>query len=553
MLKIGNIHIILTKSLYSIITLSISLILFPLDVEGKDIEVTAIVSPRFIQFNEKATLELKISGKTQINYIGSPQFNFLPNFLTVPIESKTTPRLVDDKVAVTMAWVYELIPQVIGEIALPDISFLYQGVPYLANPGKIIVGATDTYHNTSTGGVHKVMAEIDNQKPFVNEGIEYRFRYLYTTVLPTVEPPTPSLPDFDGFVVEKLNDEKNTTAKVGGKTFYVQEYVRRLYPQNIGKILIESSELKLHLKGNPKTLKTKAIPLNVQPLPELGKPTNFSGAVGNFSIAAQVDRKKLKVRNALTLSLKITGQGHLRNLTPPNISSIRNLRVEPPTQVKDATKENYQLNYVVIPLKSGILQIPAIEFSYFNPSIETYQTTYTQPIQITVMPTSSAALDPESSFPYWTLWLLLIMIIGILIPVGFLLYRSKRKINSISSSSDNNPSHTEDLSVSIDSLDDATIDMNPTSFGEELTRILHQYLCNIIDEPYRQLTIAEVQEVCNHVKVSQSIIEEIEKILTKCEYHRFAPVPLSTVEREDLITRLKTVLKHLETTENQRV
>ncbi len=523
--------------------------LFTIGVESKDIEVTAVVSPRYIQYNEKATLELTISGKTQINHISSPQFNFFPDFLTVPLESKTTPRLVDDKVAVTMAWVYELIPQNIGEITLPNISFLYQGIPYLANPGKIVVGATDTYYSTSTGGVHKVVAEVDNQKPYVNQRIEYRFRYLYTTVLPTVEPPTPSLPDFNGFKVEELSDEKDTTTtKVGGKVYYVQEYVRRLYPRYSGKILIEPAELKLHLKRNPKTLKTKSIPLTVQPLPNIGKPTNFSGAIGNFSISAQVDRKKLKVKNALTLSLKIKGNGKFNNLTPPNISTFHGFRVNPPTQVKGDTEDNFQFNYVVVPIKAGRLQIPAIEFSFFNPITKTYQITKTQPIPITVLPKSSIALDSNSSFPYWTLWLLLILLVGAVIYSGLLLFRAKSKSNRGASSMENGQSQTDTVPVSIDAIENGNIDLDSSSFAEELTRILHQFLCDKIDEPYRKLTIAKVHEICNNVKVSQTIIEEIEDILTKCEYHRFAPVPLSDEERMDLVTRLKVVKQHLDNT-----
>lgn len=550
MLKIGNKQVILYNSLCSVITLTVLLMLITNGVECKDIEVTAVVSPRYIQYNEKATLELTISGKTQINHIGSPKFNFFPDFLTVPLESKTTPRLVDDKVAVTMAWVYELIPQKIGEITLPNISFLYQGIPYLANPGKIVVGATDTYYNSSTGGVHKVVAEVDTQNPYVNQRIEYRFRYLYTTVLPTVEPPTPSLPDFNGFKVEALSNEKDTTTttKVDGRIYYVQEYVRRLHPKKSGKILIKPAELKLHLKGNPKSLKTKSIPLNVQPLPNIGKPNNFSGAIGNFSVSAHVDRKKLKVKNALTLSLKIKGNGILNNLTPPNIPSFHGFRVNPPTQVKGNTEDNFQFNYVIVPIKAGRLQVPAIEFSFFNPITRTYQITKTQPIPITVLPKSSIALDSESSFPYWTLWLLLILLVGAVIYFGLLLFRAKSKSNRGASSTENGQSQTETVSAALDSIENGNIDMNSPSFGEELTRILHQFLCNKIDEPYRKLSIAEVHEICHNIKVSQPIIDEIEAILTKCEYHRFAPVPFSDEERMDLVTRLKVVKQHLENT-----
>ena len=550
MLKIGNKQVILYNSLYTVITLTVSLMLLTNGVEGKDIQVTAVVSPRYIQYNEKATLKLTISGKTQINHIGSPKFNFFPDFLTVPLESKTTPRLVDDKVAVKMAWVYELIPQKIGEITLPNISFLYQGIPYVANPGKIVVGATDTYYSPSTGGVHKVLAEVDNQKPYVNQKIKYRFRYLYTTILPTVEPPTPSLPNFNGFKVEELSDEKDTTitTKVGGKVYYVQEYVRQLYPQYSGKILIEPAELKLHLKGNPKTLKTKPIPLTVQPLPNIGKPKNFSGAIGNFTISAQVDRKKLKVKNALTLSLKIKGNGKLNNLTPPNISSLHGFRVNPPTQVNGDTEDNFQFNYIVVPIKAGRLQIPAIAFSFFNPITKTYQITKTQPIPITVLPKSSIALDSESSFPYWTLWLLLILLVGAAVYSGLLLFRAKSKSNRGASSTENGHSQTDTGPVSLDAIENENINLDSSAFGDELTRILHKLLCNKIDKPYRKLTIAEVHQICNNVNVSQPIIEEIEDILTKCQYHRFAPVPLSDEERMNLVTRLKVVKQHLNNT-----
>jgi hypothetical protein len=229
--KIGNLQKPLLHTYLSIIPFSILLMLFTTSVQSQDVQVEAIVTPRQIQLNERATLELKISGNTLMKHIGAPQFNFLPDFLAVPLHSKTTPHLVDKKIAVKMAWVYELIPQKIGEIVLSDIRFSYQGIPYLAKPGTIIVGAVDTYQNTSTGGIHKVQAEVNNQKPHFNEAIEYRFRYLYTTIFPTLEPPTTSLPDFTGFLVEKLPDEKGSTVVMRGKTYQVQEYVRRLYPQ----------------------------------------------------------------------------------------------------------------------------------------------------------------------------------------------------------------------------------------------------------------------------------------------------------------------------------
>lgn len=546
MIKIGNFNLMQSGSLFTFISLYIFLTLSPTVIEGRDIEVTAVVSPRHIQFNEKATLELTISGKTEINHIRSPQFNFFPDFITVPLESQTIPRLIDDTVAVTMEWIYELIPQKIGEFVLPDISFSYQGIPYMTNPGKIIVGAADTYQNTSTGGVHKVVVKVDNHQPYLNQGIEYKFQYHYTTVLPTPKPPTPILPDFNGFVVEELLNENNTTAIVDGVNYYVQETVIILYPNKTGQILIKPAELILHLSDKPKTLKSKPIPITVQVLPELGKPKSFSGAVGDYIIMAQVDRQKLKVGNGMSLSLKIKGAGNHNHLIPPNIS-INNFRVETPKLVHIDIGSISQFSYVVIPLKSGILQIPAIEFSYYNPSIKSYQITKTNPIPITVVPTSPMVVDSKSKFPTWLMWLMFLLLVVVLLFIGYLLYRAKWQTNS-DKSSDNLPDHNEANQVSIDSIDDIPIDPNYASFGIGLIRILHQNLCKKIDEPYRHLSNAEVQEICHKASISIPVVKEISDIITKCEHHRFSPLPLTVVERETLVTRTKAVLQNLEST-----
>ena len=549
MIKIGKSHFQQSGLLLGFITLYIFLILLPTEIESRDIEVTAVVSPRHIQFNEKATLELTISGKTQINHIRAPQFNFFPDFITVPLETQTIPRLIDDTVAVTMEWIYELIPQKIGEFVLPDISFSYQGIPYMANPGRIIVGASDTYRNSSTGGVHRVIVKVDNHQPYLNQRIQYKFQYLYTTVLPTPKPPTPILPNFNGFVVEKSLNEKNTTTIVEGKKYYVQVTEILLYPKKSGQILINPAELILHLSNKPKTLKSKPIPITVQSLPEIGKPTKFSGAVGDYKITAQVDRQKLKVRNGLTLSLQINGNGNHNNLIPPNIS-INNFRVDPPKHVQGYIESKTLFSYVVIPLKSGILQIPAIEFSFFNPSIRSYQITKTDPIPITVVPTTPIDVGSESNIVNWFMWLMLLLMVIVSVFIGFLLYRSKWFSSRTSPSSDNLPEQNETELVSIDTLEDVHIETSSATFGSGLLRILHQNLCRKIDEPFRHLTNAEVQEICNHISVSNATINEINDIITKCEHLRYSPQSLTVLDRETLITRTKTVIQNLESTQH---
>ncbi len=543
MIKIGSIKIGLLHSY--IILLSLLLMLLSTGIEGKEVKVEASVTPRHIQLNEKATLELKISGNTLMKHIGAPSFNFLPDFLAVPLQSKTTPRLVDDKLTVSMAWDYELIPQKAGEIALSDVRFSYQGVPYIANPGTITVGSVDSYIDISTGGIHKVDATASKSKPYLNEAIEYRYRYLYTTVLPTRESPSHSLPDFSDFLVEELTNKVTTTTRLKGRTYYVEEYVRHLYPQKTGKILIHPAQLKLPIKGNPKTLKTKSIGLNVQPLPEIGKPKNFTGAIGEYNVTSQVDRRKLEVRKALTLSVHITGSGNINTVTAPRMTPNSGLRIDPPILAKSNGAKTRIYKYAIIPLRSGILQLPGIEFSYFNPKKDVYQTSTTNPISITVIPDPNDVVDIESDFSRRVMWSLIGIPILVLAIGGYLIYRSKIRTKHVNQTVDLPMSASVQAVSALHSLDSG---VNATAFIESLTKILHQYLCERQGLPYQQLTAQGIENICEQIGVSESDQMELVDIITKCDYHRFAPVSLSADERKSLISRIETVINRIEGT-----
>ena len=552
MIKIGNFDIPLLPSLAYIITFSLLLIVFTTDVQSSDVKVEASVTPRHIQLNERATLELKISGNTLMKHIGTPSFNFLPNFLAVPLHSKTTPRLVDNRLTVAMAWVYELIPQKTGEVALSDVRFSYQGVPYNANPGIITVGSVDSYIDAATDGIHTVEATVSNSKPYLNEAIEYQFRYLYTTVLPTRESPSYVLPTLSDFLVEEPSDNTSTTTRINGRTYHIDEYVRRLYPQKTGKILIPPAQLKLPIKGNPKTLKTKSVALNVQPLPEIGKPANFDGAVGEYSISTLVDRRRLEVRKALTLSVTITGTGNINTVTAPKITPMSGFRTDPPILAQRDSANTRIYEYAIIPLKSGILQLPGIEFSYFNPTKETYQTSKTAPISLTVTPNPNGTADIEADSLQWVLWLLLGISVLVLAVGGYLIYRSKTQYKTRSGNDKSLSDPPMDPSVqamsSLQSLDTNETAIDGSAFVESLTGIIHRYLCERQAMGLQQLTPQEIQDMCQQIGISETDQKELLDIVTKCNYHKFAPVPLTGDERASLISRVETVINSIEST-----
>lgn len=545
---------------------SIVFIFLATETLSQGINVAAVVHPRQIQIGEKARLDLTLSGDTAITHIEAPKFNFLPAFLAVPLHSKTTPRLASNKIAVSMAWAYELIPQATGDFSLADVRFAYQGNTYFANPGTIRVSSADTYTDVSTRSVHQVEAEVSTAEPYLNAPLTYTFRYLYTAVLPTQASPTPQLPAFPDFLVEELPPLSPQTQRIRGKTFWVQEQVRRLYPQRTGQIVIEPATLLLPVPRGRKTLKTKPLKLTVQSLPETGKPSQFSGAVGEYQIAAQVDRSSIEAGRALTLSLQISGRGSMQTVTAPKLPAIPRVVVNGPTLVEDSVPTTRTYAYALIPAQSGTLRIPAIAYIYFDPSRAVYATAQTNPIPVSVRPNPTDAVGVETEPSPWRLWIMLsvVLLLGLL-GAGFLWYRARFQrstdtpINATTGtgSVDNvepkgrkgRQAETEvipPVSQARDAL--AALARNDTAdaataFANTLAQILYQYLEATLGLTQRNIDTA--RKVCVQAGVSEQMLEELVDVLTKCDYHRFAPVPLTANERRALIARAEAVISKI--------
>lgn len=537
-----------------------------------DINVAAVIRPRHIQFGEKARLDLTISGDTFIKHIEAPQFNFLPAFLAVPLSSETTPRLEASKIAVSMAWTYELIPQAIGDFTLSDIRFAYQGTPYFANPGSIRVSGADTYVDPSTHAIHQVEAEVDTSEPYLNAPLTYTFRYLYTAVLPTRESPTPLIPSFPSFRVEEVSTLPSQTRQIRGKTFWVEAHVRQLYPQRTGEIVIEPAALVLPLRSGRRTLKTKPLKLTVQPLPEFGKPRHFSGAIGEYQISAQVARSWIEAGKALTLSVRVSGRGNMETVTAPKIPSIPGVIVNGPTLTKDTTPTSRNYAYALIPSQRGTLRIPAIEYTYFNPSRAVYATTHSAPIPVSVRPNPNEVVDIETDSSPWIRWLIVCVILLVILGVGgYLWYRSgfvlpiRRKIDTETSSADGGsrsgrktqPTDTEPLTPASQAhealtalANSDTAENNTKTFANALAQTLYQYLEDTLAVSQRNIETA--REVCTNAQIPEPILEELIDLLKKCDYHRFAPVPLYADQRSTLIARAEALINDIENHQNTR-
>ena len=129
---------------------------------------------------------------------------------------------------------------------------------------------------------------------------------------------------------------------------------------------------------------TKRI-INVKPLPENGKPSNFNGAVGQFELDVILSKDALKASESFQARVKVSGTGNLvlfklPQLTTPNTLEVYEPEHEEKVQVKlgPGMQGSVEDLYTIVPRYQGNYPIPAIAFSYFNPKTKKYKTLYSQ-------------------------------------------------------------------------------------------------------------------------------------------------------------------------------
>ncbi len=212
------------------------------------------------------------------------------------------------------------------------------------------------------------------------------------------------IPEFTGFLKQELeNGEIQTELEhYNGRNYQTAVlYKTVLYPQRSGDIKIDPASFEAVLRVQTRqqvrsifddffgsyanvnrTLPASGVTIHVKPLPS-GKPADFSGAVGKFSLAANPSASQpisLKVNEALTLKLTISGSGNMKLIKTPSIDWPEGFEPYDPKVTNNfktttsGTSGSKTIEYLAIPRAAGEYLIPSVRFSYYDTQANQYKT-----------------------------------------------------------------------------------------------------------------------------------------------------------------------------------
>ncbi len=126
--------------------------------------------------------------------------------------------------------------------------------------------------------------------------------------------------------------------------------------------------------------------------PLSGRPEWYSGAVGNFNFTVVAEPTRLKVGEPITLTMRVsdqtTGKVNLDYLAPPLLDRVPaltdNFKVPDNTLGGIANGRTKTFTQTIRPRNDSPTEIPALPFTSFNPTTNTYSTSWSKPIPLQV-------------------------------------------------------------------------------------------------------------------------------------------------------------------------
>ncbi|MBN2442471.1 MAG: BatD family protein [Spirochaetales bacterium] len=335
----------------------------------------------------------------------------------------------------TYIFQYSLVPKTTGTFIIPSVMVKVEGKNYMTESLTVVVRSPQEQSD------YKLRIRLSAQTCYIGEKINATVTWylgnkaqepvftipLFNDSQFDVLSPAVSMDPAKEYVTLTIGKEQvnavYSTGTLSGKSYTTVSFTKILVPKKPGIANVPAATVSFQGVTRSRRVRdffgreydkpeygkmvipSNTVSLTVRALPEMGKPVNFSGLIGRYSITAGAAPVNVRVGDPITLTLTLKGDGYLEDAELPPLhempSLAGNFKIPNDMSPGDVTGNEVKFIQTIRALNDRVTEIPPIEIPYFNSKTGKYDSTRTKPIPITVEPASKelSVLDMEGKDP----------------------------------------------------------------------------------------------------------------------------------------------------------
>ena len=494
----------------------------------------------------------------------------------------------------SITFTYILMAGKEGTYKIPGATIVADGDNYTSNSVEIKVLPPDQTSGANNGNSARSSRDqansgkISNQELFMMATASKTNVYEQEAILLTYKVYTQvnltglrgDVPDLKGFHTQEVELPQQ-------KTFTLEHYNGRnynttvwrqfvLFPQQTGKIEIpsvtfEGTVSQRMASSDPfdaffnggnyvninKNLVTPKLTINVKELPE-GKPANFSGGVGEFTLSSSISTQDLKTNDAVTIKLVISGTGNMKLINTPEVAFPQDFEIYDPkvenkfNLTRNGLAGNKVIEYLAIPRHAGTYTIPPIEFSYFDLKSQSYKTLKTDAYTLNVakgegnsdqvvanftskedlkvlgqdiryIKTGETRLAKKDDYFFGSMNYYLWYLIPLVLFITFMVIYRKQAMENANVAKVRTKKANKVATKRMKNAGKLLAEKKSESFYDEVLKALWGYISDKLSMPVSQLSKDNIEEEFQKHQVADELIKEFINNLNECEFARYAP------------------------------
>lgn len=388
------------------------------------------------------------------------------------------------------------------------------------------------------------------------------------------------MPDLKGFHTQEVDlpsQKQWTLEHYNGRNYNTTVYSQYvLFPQQSGKLEIpsitfEGTIAQMVASADPldaffnggsyvnvkKNIVTPKLTVNVKELPA-GKPANFSGGVGEFTLSSSISTQELKTNDAVTIKLIISGTGNMKLINTPEVGFPQDFEIYDPkvdnkfNLTRNGLAGSKVIEYLAIPRHAGTYTIPPIEFAYFDLKSQSYKTLKTDAYTLNVakgegnsdqvvanftnkedlkvlgkdiryIKTGKTALSKKDDYLFGSLAYGMWYIIPLVLFVAFMIVYRKQAMENANVAKVRTKKANKVATKRMKNAGKLLAEKNTAAFYDEVLKALWGYISDKLNIPVSQLSKDNIEEELTRYGVSDDLIKAFIDTLNECEFARYAP------------------------------